>query len=178
MLFNPGRLWWWREPRRVHLRIQLPLPPQSAKGAKVGETDFSLNSQVSHCGRPPKVESLQVFGKVLSCSLLAAPPGSHFSRSWTTRSSPSPPAAATRPQGAKFLAQLSPVTSKNLVKLIHLKIRFFCKNLKIWGDRLSFTSHPECHELSRAMNWTQGLPITTSVVKILKNVSQGVLEFF
>jgi len=33
-------------------------------------------------------------------------------------------------------------------------------------------SHPECHELSRAMNWTQGLPITTSVVKILKNVSQ------
>ena len=41
---------------------------------------------------------------------------------------------------------------------------------------MSFTSHPECHELSRAMNWTQGLPITTSVVKILKNVSQGVLE--
>ena len=43
---------------------------------------------------------------------------------------------------------------------------------------MSTTSHPECHELSRAMNWTQGLPITTSVVKILKNVSQGVLEIY
>ena len=38
------------------------------------------------------------------------------------------------------------------------------------------TSHPECHELARAMNWTDGIPITASIVKILKNVSQGVLE--
>ena len=34
------------------------------------------------------------------------------------------------------------------------------------------SSHPECHELMHAMNWTDGLPITTSVVKILKNVTQ------
>jgi len=33
-------------------------------------------------------------------------------------------------------------------------------------------SHPECHDLMHAMNWTDGLPITTSVVKILKNVTQ------
>ena len=35
-----------------------------------------------------------------------------------------------------------------------------------------YTSHPECHDLMHAMNWTDGLPITTSVVKILKNVTQ------
>jgi len=33
-------------------------------------------------------------------------------------------------------------------------------------------SHPECHELARTMNWTKGVPITASLVKILKNVSQ------
>ena len=37
---------------------------------------------------------------------------------------------------------------------------------------LPHSSHPECHELMHAMNWTDGLPITTSVVKILKNVTQ------
>ena len=72
---DPGRLWGRRESWCVHLGIQLPLPPQGAQGGKVSElhttpvvwhhTTGSPDrpnslSQVSDCGRPPKVESLQV----------------------------------------------------------------------------------------------------------------------
>ena len=64
------------------------------------------------------------------------------------------------------------------------KVESFCKISKTKQEQLGlpchttprylphYTSHPECHDLMHAMNWTDGLPITTSVVKILKNVTQ------
>ena len=36
----PGRLRGGREPGRVHLRIQLPLPPQGAQGRKVSDPNL------------------------------------------------------------------------------------------------------------------------------------------
>ena len=117
-----GRFWWRREPGRVHLWVQLPLPSPGTRRGKVRRKREKKNSllytrwgvvnpmhiaqpqtsKVPHCGRASEVESLQVLGNP-TLSFLAFLPGFLSSRSWTTRPSLSPLAAATRRQGVKFL---------------------------------------------------------------------------